>query len=464
MNVTELLHFADELVFAETGKHLNNLQKAVLQGILQEQDYEAIAKNVRRDERYLRNIGSELWQTLSKALGEKINKSNCKAVIERQILTLSNIAQDFVNFGSINLCTKNHSSKQPQSVINKKQQSNKIQPRYIDLDDAPSLNQFYGRCEELQILNQWIIADRSRLVAIIGLPGIGKTSLVLQLIEELKEQFDYIIWRNLQDFYKSESLQQELITIEEQQEGEEVSAKAQLRTLMKYLRKYRCLIILDNVESLFICGQLAGTYQAESQSYHNLFKSIAESCHQSCFVLISQEKSREICQLEGSNPAVFCLQLKGLDSSAVKILDNYQLQERETWSNLIELYQGHPLWLQLIAKTIQDLAQGKVTDLFEDDSLLLTEEFRDYFNSIYQRLSSHEKIILTGLAKHGYRVNLSELKLVDLPQMELLDGVRSLSRRCLLEMLSNPELNYAINPVIRQLAIAQTVDKSIESD
>jgi hypothetical protein len=82
------------------------------------------------------------------------------------------------------------------------------------------------------------------------------------------------------------------------------------------------------------------------------FKQIATSSHQSCLILLSWEKPREITALEAENLATRTLHLKGLGEEAADILREKGLADEEKWSDLITLYQGHPSWLNIIAATI----------------------------------------------------------------------------------------------------------------
>jgi hypothetical protein len=80
MNLKEMLKFADDIVFAKTGQHLDDLQAAVLRGTLQRETYKEIAQDFDCSESRTREIGSELWQILSEELGEDINKKNFRYI------------------------------------------------------------------------------------------------------------------------------------------------------------------------------------------------------------------------------------------------------------------------------------------------------------------------------------------------------------------------------------------------
>lgn len=67
------------------------------------------------------------------------------------------------------------------------------------LGEAVSVLAFYGRTEELSTLDEWLLKDRCRLVTILGMGGVGKTSLSIKLAELMQDKFDCIVWRSLYD-------------------------------------------------------------------------------------------------------------------------------------------------------------------------------------------------------------------------------------------------------------------------
>jgi ABC-type glutathione transport system ATPase component len=208
MNLEEVLKLADEIVFAKTGQHLDDLQQAVLLGSLQREKYKEIAKDFDCSESRVREVGAELWQILSEQLGEEVNKSNVRSAMERwQNSNVLNFAQNVS--GSFNICGESrHPPDIPNSHPHNEETSNSLQTKtlYQDLSEMPELGAFYdspsgdsfaSRTPELETLTTWILQQRCRLIALTGISGIGKTTLAVQLVQQIKDEFEYVIWCSL---------------------------------------------------------------------------------------------------------------------------------------------------------------------------------------------------------------------------------------------------------------------------
>src|SRR6185312_1308661 len=65
--------------------------------------------------------------------------------------------------------------------------------------EAPDTAGFVGRGDELALLRGWVLQERCRLVAILGMGGIGKTSLVARMAQEVAPSFERVYWRSLRD-------------------------------------------------------------------------------------------------------------------------------------------------------------------------------------------------------------------------------------------------------------------------
>lgn len=62
---------------------LSNLQETVFCQVWEDKTYAEIADEYSYEHSYIRDVGFRLWQALSKTLGEKVSKSNVKAILSR---------------------------------------------------------------------------------------------------------------------------------------------------------------------------------------------------------------------------------------------------------------------------------------------------------------------------------------------------------------------------------------------
>lgn len=403
MDVKDVLQFTDSLFFSETGKHIDRLQETILKGALDGQKYSDIAESEHCTEGHVRNVASELWQIISNALGQEVNKSNLKRTLQRSYLSIR--SSHFTNVGNVNYC--NNSNIKDSEVMNNRsptslediQQTSK-QP-HLDLSDAPKIFTFYDRTSELTTLKQWILHENTRLIAILGIVGIGKTALAVHLVEQIKHEFDFIIWRSLATSPPLSILQTNIIQFFSRGGAPvpapnadgvvvpENGATTGGLPLLNYLQKYRCLLILDDVQMVNSSGQLAGNYQPGYEDYGTLFRQVGELSHNSCLILIGSEKPREIAALEGSNQPVRSLQLNGLGVEAGEILREKGLAEDAKLSELIEQYRGNPLWLKIVATMIQDLFNGSLSEFLSEDTLFLGD-LESLLHQPFNRLSESE--------------------------------------------------------------------------
>ncbi len=460
MNLKEVLKLVDDLVFARTGKHLNDLQERILQGTWEDGDYKEIAKAVNRSEDRVREVGMELWQILSQELGEKVSKSNFRASMERlQVSIFSHFAQDYVQINTVNFCGEilhppNIPNLYPpnQETANSKQTKASHQdlsemPKLGAFYDSPSGDRFASRTPELETLKTWILQERCPLIAIAGISGIGKTTLAVQLVQQIKDEFEYVIWCSIGASHTLDEFEDKLIQFFSQSEKLD-SPATKPKSLIKYLQKHRCLLVLDDIHNLFSSGELAGKYKPGYENYRSFFKQIETLSHQTCFLLIGWEQPREVTQVKSQNTHIKTLQLTGLDIAAGReILKDYGLAEIENWDALIHRYQGNPLWLKSVATLIRDVGGG-LTELLPDDTILLPEDLKDSLQQQCDRLSELEKQVLSLLAKESDLINLKKLlENGKIPPSDLLNALQSLSRRCLIEQQGS---FYTLLPVLKQ--------------
>ena len=460
MDVQEVLKLADDLVFINTGKHLDNLQEVILRGTLQGQKYSQIADESHCSEGHIKDIASALWKLLSEVLGEEVNKSNFRVRLEQ--VKLSNLwnfnNKDCVHIGNVNVCENSSQSPKVPNSPTDEEPLNKgnTEPKLRQfLAEMPKSRIVYDRTTSLATLKQWILHENTRLLAIHGIVGIGKTALAAQLVEQIKHEFDFVIWRSLATSPPLSILQTNIIQFF-CRGGSPVPAPEEGATtggfpLLYYLQKYRCLLILDDVQMVNSSGQLAGNYQPGYEDYGTLFRQVAELSHNSCLVLLSSEKPREIAALEGSNQPVRSLQLNGLGVEAGEILREKGLAEDAKLSELIEQYRGNPLWLKIVATMIQDLFNGSLSEFLSDDTLFLGD-LESLLHQPFNRLSESEKQVMSWLASETAPVSLSKVpENLQLSRSHFLKAMQSLGRRSLVEKIPEGDRTFfTLDPVLKE--------------
>lgn len=482
-HIEEVLEWAENVILDKTGEPLTPIEEVILKGVWQRQTYPQIAETLNCSPSHVKKEAAKLWDKLRDELGEDLKKYNFRSKIEKKH-RISQSSQaghclqvdvDTVNqFDTINI-----GDQFIQTIKDDRDSSSSNSPAtqnhspIIDLTDAPELTDFYNRTTELSTLKDWILQNQTRLITIYGFSEIGKSLLTRQLIEQIHNQFDYIIWRSLSNVPKLSVLKTRL---------KEFFAQSQpnpLPTVLDYFRSSRCLVILDDLQTIFQSGQLAGEYLTEYKEYGKLFKQIARNHHQSCVILLSWEKSRELATLEGENRPARTLHLKGLESGAEEILRERGLTDEEKWPELINLYQGHPTWLNIIASTIVELFDGKVSlflgdspqpdggpikiDSFDsplvpptpqtwgESAEIFLGDLEPILESQLERLSELEQQVISCF-RENEAIALSQQPVnCELSQSELWSAMQSLVRRGLVEKISEGGRGmFLLNPIWQQ--------------
>jgi NB-ARC domain len=398
MNAEEILKVTDALVFAKIGKHLSDLQRLLIETAWSRpgESYDQIAKATGYSASYLRqDAGPKLWLLLSDVFGEKVKKNNFRAAMERQAGLLSQLPSptatllargDTTALGGFSLPTRSLLQVPDSSAVENRNDEGRITHHFQihltnrrqDWGEAPDVSIFCDRNNELAQLEQWIVTERCRLVGLVGMEGIGKTYLSAKLAERTQEQFDYVIWRSLGH---APPLQQMLTSLlqfisNSRETDLPTTVNEKLLLLIDYLRKYRCLLVLDNIETILSGGDCTGFYKQGYEDYGDFFKRLGECRHNSCLVFTSREKPKEIALMQGDTLPVRCLNLRGLSVSAgIKLLQlkcyccNSELECR----TLVEQYSGNPLALKIAATAIQESFEGSMEEFVKSKTLVFDE-------------------------------------------------------------------------------------------
>lgn len=443
------------------GQKLKDIQTLVFRYSWEGWTYPAIAQQTGYDVGHIRDTGYELWQKLSQILGEQVTKKNLQTILlGRSIRKPEQLGDRASEIGIIN------------------------PPQRQYWEEMIDVSTFFGRQSELLQLKQWVQGaaedDRSappcRLISVVGMGGMGKTTLVAKLVEDLQSDFECVLWQSLRNAPPaSELLSTTLQILSNQQDLCTVDAfEMQLAKCLESLRTYRCLWVLDNVETILPSAEWPGAeslsyqtraYRAGYEDYGNLFRRLGGERHQSCLIITSREKLPTLIPLEGATLPVRSFTLTGLQREETgKIFRTGGCQDLDSQQlNLVsERYGGNPLALRMIATLVKDLFDGNPTP-FLDQETFIFGDIQSLLEEQFQRLSIPEQHVMYWLAIHREWVSVDELAEDILPikiYPPLLEILQSLGRRCLLEKQSG---RFTLQPVVMEY-ITQRLIKTIATE
>jgi hypothetical protein len=447
MNINEVVTFVDKIVFEKTGKHLDDVQAAVVQGTWERRTYDDIAQECNVTKNHVGDIGAELWQLLSQALNEDIKKTNFRSTLERGYI------KSFENSNIYNINGNNNYFYYPQTLNhpNKETQETNINTQsklsHHDLTLAPQIINFHNRETELQTLTHWILNQNTHLISILGLSGIGKTTLVKRFIDLHQQRFDAIVWRSLKFPQSLDLLLDDLLKHHKLDSLPTINDK--LKRLFDIFTNKKCLIILDDLQNIFIPSQFAGKYQPEYQDYQTLFKMITETHHQSSVILISQEQCPEMECLDEELYPIKSLELSGLDNP--EVLKNNGLKNEDSWLKLIKLYEGNLLYLKSISILINKNYDDQVADFLAENTLHITNQMQSHFYETFHHLSPQEQEIVLELSKFENPISREELRQsLNLSSVDFNNGLQSLQQRYLVTKIKEDKILFKLSPVFQE--------------
>jgi hypothetical protein len=363
-----------------------------------------------------------------------------------------------------------------------------------DWGEAIDVSGFYGRVAELATVKEWIVQERCRLVVLLGMGGIGKTAFSVKLAEEIKDDFDYVIWRSLHLSPSLDIILNQILEIffPKTETKSTATFDSKISQLIDCLRSYRCLLILDHVDSILCSddGDVAQEYSNVSsktsgvkntsvyvspirycqgyENYTEFIRRVGDSQHQSCLVLTSREKPSEIASIEGEKLPVRSLRLAGTSQvESILILQDKGLNnlKYEECKLLNDWYGGNPLFIKLVASTIQEIFAGSIYDFFEQN-IRVFGDIREILDQQFNRLSLLEKQIMYLIALTQDAVSLHKLQEETIPgwskklsQRLILEAVELLHKRSLVERHIS---SFSQIPVLREYIVEHLIEENFK--
>lgn len=443
--------------------HFNNLHQEIFRLSWQGKTYQAIAEMCGYDTDYVRHVGYQLWQNLSQALAQKVTKRNLQVVFRRldqQSRNSSNGVEELASFIPIPQQAKSNINAYPTKVELISDQTTypllwPDSPNHLYTNHSQL---FVGRQQEQQTLCQWLTCtgqDQAlpvQLISLLGMAGIGKTSLVQQVIHQIQGHFQKVIWCSLRNAPTFTETFANIVNTDEQEALQwPTYIDAQIEILMHYFRQHRCLLVLDNFETILQPKQMGGSYRPNHQAYGQLLRHLMDSPHQSCVLLTSREQPIGI-NLR-NQPTVQTLYLQGLSPSETHLLlDHQKVQTTQTDAEtLYTYYGGNPYALKVAATNVMSLFHRQVAEWIKQGNFVFGT-IQQLLKQQLQRLASPEQQIVNCMASEIGNVTLDQLHealvLKDLVSTtDLLPALQSLQSRSL---LCNQEDGLSLLPYLRE--------------
>lgn len=337
------------------------------------------------------------------------------------------------------------------------------------IGNPPQLLDFFGREDKLKKLEHWINrgSHYPRMFGILGMGGIGKTSLSVKFAEEYKDRFNHVFWIELSSAISlRERLEDKVMNYFSNENFTSFTIDTFIDQLISYLNDSPCLIILDNMESILQIWQTDDI---------KLFEKLIERPHKSFLLFTSREKIQIIEEFKDKGFIGF-LEIEGLSSKhCEKLFQKFGnfYGTPEEWERLIKKYSGNPQILKIVARHIRDTHQNSIGNFLKEEGGGI---FKDLFDFLYKiispKLSKEQAKIIYWLAINREPTSIETLQgdLIDdlIFSQKIVDTIKEINRRFLpIETIeknetSDTDTKWFLQQLLVEYFIEQIIQQSCE--
>ncbi|ABW28696.1 tetratricopeptide repeat protein [Acaryochloris marina] len=413
MDADQALRQVEQLVIAQTGERLSELQQTILRQVWLGSKYFDIADAYGCTEGHAKDVGSDLWKLLSQILGEKITKKNL-----RQVLT-----------------AHRHGSVPPEQAY---------RPDFVGRHQA---------IHRLSHLNQ----QGATAIAIQGEGGLGKTTLAQQYLQSQNFEIvlELLMAKEPDNITSVQRVVEEWLTRDLHEEpGLEFGIS--LDRLKRHLQQRPIGVLVDNLEpALDQQGLLIGKHR----QYVELFRVLTDPRNLGLTLVTSRDR---ICE---ASLNLHHYRLSGLDVEAWQ--QYFQLQELTIDLTLLEqmhrAYGGNAKAMTLLCGSIRSDFGGDAAAFWQDQQqdLLVAADLAHLINNQIDRLQNldpqaYQLFCRLGCYRYQTLATLSKAGVLallwEVPEAKRRASLMSLQNRSLIECRQG---RYWLHPVTRAASIAR---------
>lgn len=292
------------------------------------------------------------------------------------------------------------------------------------LQEAANISDIlFGRTKELEEIQNLILVKKCRLLKIVGMTGIGKTSLAAKVIERVKNDFQYVIWKDLYIASSFESVLNDLLNIfSVNSEHTAFYSTDRVDYLINYLKVNRCLLILDKIDEIteiLSADNFSKSYKEGWQQFGRFLEQIALQQHKSSVLITCYESPHHLEEPKIKNNSD-TFQVQGLKFEDIEI-NFYGLHTQpgaeNHWKSFVDDYDGNPGVLEIAARWISSIYDGDISKFLDKNyqqanSINIVEEIHKLLNQQFDKLSRDEKNVMYLLAIQSEPMTASDLSAI----------------------------------------------------
>jgi WD40 repeat protein len=368
-----------------------------------------------------------------------------------------------------------------------------------------------GRDRDMTDLQNCLEAE-CRAVGVFGAPGVGKSSLVANVTREYAALFDQVLWHSLQAAPPArEILDRWLAALGITPQTDRLSERLDL--LIAFLARKRCLIVLDNAETVF--DDSRAPQKPVDVDYSELLQRILTNPGRSTLIVTSTVRFGPFRPPITSG--VVGIELRGLDVDSVRRLLNsggVRASAQEA-KQVGDAYSGNPQAILILSECVVSAYAGSLSRFLKTEQDLVS---LNRFDALLERqltsVSASERLLLfllttwhepmsletlhavsadhigfampisvaelvaslrgrhllvdtaEGVTPSGFVLELTTNFLVQSISRELIEGRRDLIANCPLGQAAWPDRvrsnqrRFLLAPIVARIARTQGLDKS----